>query len=176
MKNLITKLISASLSALVIVALAQHNALGGTPLLLTFLSGDITAPPTTMSGSNTDRSISLSAGLFVASVDYAGWAANPNCTGDVGLLTLLQGNDQLSNFKLSVPKSGGGTGISYIQWVSYVNGRRYGVIMSNFKDVNMVEEATQTSVQLGNGLVFVKSGSKTVLSCNAADSAFTVSK
>lgn len=149
-------------------------------ILVTFLTGDVSAAAQSVSGINDSKRIT-STGPFTASIDFAKFKASSGCSGtELGILDTLQARNPIaySDFTIKVDKDTKFLQGAYLSFKTSVNGATYTVFLSQFANVVLTPSATDDTVTLTGGKLTVNNGTTSVVSCGGglANSTYTATK
>jgi hypothetical protein len=141
-----------------------------TPVVVTFLSGDMTAAPQILPGP------------FTATIDFVGYIPYlcPDCpAGGEALLRILQTKNPITYDSLSI-KTSGGPLYSRLDFKSTIDGKTYTITMNAFRSGTTEVTTTLDTMHWSNGRFAVVSKNKLLVVAGypdgIADVAFTMTK
>jgi hypothetical protein len=135
-----------------------HSATAGkpplAPVVVTFLSGDVSAEPQTLRGP------------FTASIDFTKHLAYPGPTGGIpgwqDLLNFLQARNPITYDSLAITNSGRGPLYSNVTFKVKIDGVSYVITMMAFQAGTTTSTATLDTMDWRDGLIRIWANNKVV--------------
>lgn len=146
-------------------------------LLLTFISGDVSAEPQMMEGSNGKRKIRLNGGPITATIDFL--KLEPNiCEGSAEILHHMQARNPItySNLSVEVTRDVGPTRTLWLNWDVTIEGTEYRVTMNAFLSATIDSTPMEDIITASKGRFAIQSGREMLVVSRGVHLVFSVSK
>ena len=165
-----------------VVSLASSGFAAPQTVDISFIEGDVTASPQSLSGSNTDRKISAK-GAHTATIDFNSFSST-SCSNNVGVLSYLQDwNPITGTLEVWIDKTNPLSSGNKLAWNTQIEGKSYRILLFQFPDLLIWETDVDTNVQGvgGNVEIVVTEKGRRVLAqgtkcTGTVDVSFTVTK
>ena len=147
-------------------------------LLLTFISGDVSAEPQMMEGRDSKRGIKLAGGPITAAIDFLKYEPNV-CEGSAEWLHYMQARNPIitySKLSVQVTKDVSPTRSLWLDWEVTIDGTKYQVVMNAFLSFTMDSSSTEYTIQASEGRFAIQSGREMLVVSRGVDLVFSVSK